>query len=92
MDMGRESKGRTKCYGEFANLPARLDGKTSDGHAERGAPGARDGTLLVGVAVILAAGAAGELDDEALAHEVRTICSGTVSEKRRSLMQAVGAQ
>lgn len=55
-----------------ANLPAGLNRKASNLHAEGGAPGARSGALLVGKGLV-AAGPACELDNQALSHEVGAV-------------------
>jgi hypothetical protein len=60
--------------GGTANLPASLDGKTGDLHAEGSATRTRSAALLVRVrGLVVAAGTAGELDDQALAHEGRAV-------------------
>lgn len=65
---------RVKGSGGETDLPACIIGKSSDLHAMRGAtrPG-RAGALVVEGASLTVAGAAGKLDSQALAHEIRSI-------------------
>lgn len=59
---------------DVANLPAGLEREPCNGHAMNGAARTRSDTRWIVVAVAWAVGAAGELDDEALAHELGAIC------------------
>lgn len=59
----------------IANLPAGLNGKTCNLHAERSSSRTRSGAFLE-LRLVIATSSAGKLDDEALAHEGGTICEG----------------
>lgn len=65
---------RVRGSGGETDLPACIIGKSSDLHAMRGAtrPG-RAGALVVEGASVTVAGAAGKLDGQAFAHEIRSI-------------------
>jgi hypothetical protein len=56
-----------------ANLPAGLYRKVCYPHPVRSAPGTRGNTLVRREVLVAGTRAAGELDDQALAHEVRAI-------------------
>jgi hypothetical protein len=59
-----------------ANLPAGLHGKIRYPHPVRSTAGTRRNTLIRREVLIACARSAGELDDEALTHEVGTIYNG----------------
>jgi hypothetical protein len=61
---------RQVSKGDCANLPACLNGKTRDLHAEWSATRARSTALLVRVgSLVIATSAASELDNQALSHK-----------------------
>jgi hypothetical protein len=68
-----------------SDLPAGLHRKIAYSHPERRTPGTRRDTLVGSEVLVAGTRAAGELDDEALAHEVGTICESV----RRTVPEGV---
>jgi hypothetical protein len=70
-----------------SDLPAGLHRKIAYPHPERRAPRTRRNALVRSEVLVASAGAAGELDDETLAHEVGAICLSVSRVSTRNRLQ-----